>query len=180
MGATLQFPDMADAMRQRFLGAMSRGVSMVNVVTTDGVAGRFGATVSAMVSLSADMSPPTLLVSLNRSSATAVAIAQNGVFCVNVLRESQQDVADCFAGRVRVKDKFDCASWSRGMTGGWRLTDAVASFDCRVLKSELVGTHYLIIGSTEWVSADPDGRALLYGDRAYCAAVSLPERSTAF
>jgi hypothetical protein len=32
----------------------------------------------------------------------------------------------------------------------------------------------VIIGSAESVSAAPGGRALLYGDRAYCAAVTLP------
>ena len=56
-------PTPADrALRQQFLHGMSHAASTVNVVTTDGVAGRHGVTVSAMVSVSADTPQPTLLV----------------------------------------------------------------------------------------------------------------------
>jgi len=124
MGIQLQTITSADpALKDQFLGAMGRAVCMVNVVTTDGPAGRFGATVSAMSSVSADMSPPTLLICIHQGGATAPALVRNGVFCLNILREAQQGVADCFAGRVKTAsgDKFDCANWSRNPTGAWRL-----------------------------------------------------------
>ena len=41
-------------LRQRFLSGMSHAACTVNVVTTDGPAGRAGVTVSAMSSVSAD------------------------------------------------------------------------------------------------------------------------------
>jgi len=167
---------MGAALKDQFLDAMSRSVSMVNVVTTDGPAGRFGATLSAMSSVSADMYPPTLLICLSQGSSTAPAIVRNRAFCLNLLHQSQQAVADCFAGRAKTAsgDKFDCGLWIRGADGGWRLNNALASFDCQVLKVELVGTHYVIIGSAHAVSCGADTRALLYGGRTYCAAVALP------
>lgn len=163
------------ASKGRYLEAMSRGVTMVNVVTTDGVAGRFGATVSAMSSVSADMNPPALLVCLHQDGHTASAVMDNGAFCLNILQELQRHVADCFADRTRPAsgDKFDCADWARTETGGWRLVDAMASFDCRVLKGEIVGTHYVIIGSVKDITFAAERRALLYGARDYCTAVSL-------
>lgn len=48
-------------LRARFLGGMAAAACTVNVVTTDGAAGRFGVTVSAMASVSADTERPTLL-----------------------------------------------------------------------------------------------------------------------
>jgi len=181
MGAAVTSAVSGDPRKGQFIEAMSRGVSMVNVVTTDGASGRCGATVSAMSPVSADMVPPTLLVCMNQSSSTGPAIMRNGVFCLNILHESQHGVADCFADRVKTDsgDKFDCASWSRSEAGCWRLNNALASFDCRLLKAELVGTHYIIIGSAEAISCRPDSRALLYGGRNYCAAAPLAKNSPA-
>src|SRR3979490_2549211 len=87
------------ALRQQFLHGMSHAACTVNVVTTDGVAGRHGVTVSAMVSVSADTPQPTLLVCIHGRSAVAAAVLENGVFCVNVLRDDQAHISDNFAGR---------------------------------------------------------------------------------
>ena len=54
-------------LRQRFLNGMGLAACTVNVVTTDGPAGRHGVTVSAMSSVSADMDQPTLLVCIHQS-----------------------------------------------------------------------------------------------------------------
>jgi flavin reductase (DIM6/NTAB) family NADH-FMN oxidoreductase RutF len=53
---------------------MRRVASSVTVVTTDGAAGRFGTTVSAFSSVSAD--PPTVLVCLFAQSRIAKATGQ--------------------------------------------------------------------------------------------------------
>src|SRR5690606_26923968 len=51
--------------RTSFLNAMSRVAMTVNIVTTDGVAGRDGLVVSAMAPVSVDMERPTLLICVN-------------------------------------------------------------------------------------------------------------------
>ena len=61
-----------------FVVAMRAAVTGVNVVTTDGVGGRLGRTVSALASVSAE--PEILLVCIARRSPLAVAIRMNGVF----------------------------------------------------------------------------------------------------
>ena len=51
-----------------FLQAMSRAANTVCVVTTDGPAGKFGVTVSAMTSVSIDDAGPSLLVGTVRQN----------------------------------------------------------------------------------------------------------------
>src|ERR1700738_2991156 len=81
------------ALRQQFLHGMSHAACTVNVVTTDGIAGRHGVTVSAMVSVSADTPQPTLLVCIHHLSPVVSALLENGVFCVNVRRDDQAHIS---------------------------------------------------------------------------------------
>lgn len=166
-------------LRDSFLQAMGRVACTVNIVATDGPAGRSGATVSAMASVSADGEAPTLLVCLHRESATAQAITANRAFSVNILRDSQAYVSDGFAGRVPAfrNDKFACADWSAGATGAPLLGGALVSFDCRVLSAQSVGTHDIFIGSVAEVVLGEPGTPLIYTDRSYARAARLPATS---
>ncbi|HVX74918.1 MAG TPA: flavin reductase [Bradyrhizobium sp.] len=154
--------------RAQFIEGMSRAAFCVNVVTTDGPAGRAGVTVSAMSSISADGSNPTVLVCIHHQSRTAAAILENRSFCINVLRHDQSEIADCFGGRISRKDgdKFGCASWVEGKTHSPRLANPVVAFDCRLLSAEQIGTHHVFVGAVESVTKG-SGMALVYSDRAY-------------
>jgi len=76
--------DTQKVLRKEFLDAMSRAVSSVCVVTTDGPAGRGGVTVSAMTSVSADGDAPTMLVCVNASASAAPLLLENKAFCINM------------------------------------------------------------------------------------------------
>ncbi|TGR60514.1 flavin reductase, partial [bacterium M00.F.Ca.ET.194.01.1.1] len=67
--------------RLEFREAMARVCAPVNIVTTDGPAGRGGFTATAMCSVSDD--PPTLLVCMNERSAQTSMFLANQRFCVN-------------------------------------------------------------------------------------------------
>jgi flavin reductase (DIM6/NTAB) family NADH-FMN oxidoreductase RutF len=157
------------ALRSRFLLGMSHAACTVNVVTTDGPAGRHGVTVSAMVSVSADTPRPTLLVCIHHLSPVAGALLKNGVFCVNVLREDQAHISDSFAGRLGAHgaDKFDCARWATQVTGAPRVLDSLVAFDCRVTANELVGSHFVVFGSVQDIVVAGGGAPLIYANRAY-------------
>jgi flavin reductase len=107
IGVRKNVPDI----RAQFIDGMSRAATSVSVVTTDGPAGRFGVTVSAMSSISADGEHPTALICVHHQSRSAAAIIENGTFCINVLRDDQSSIANCFADRIRRADgdKFGCA-----------------------------------------------------------------------
>ncbi|MGI9505898.1 MAG: flavin reductase, partial [Geminicoccaceae bacterium] len=156
-------------LRQAFLDGMSHTACTVNVVTTDGAAGRAGVTVSAMSSVSADGARPTLLVCVHHLSPTAAKIVENGVFCVNVLQDHQAYISDTFAGRRDTDDgdKFSCTHWTTEKTGAPRVIDPLAAFDCRVVSGERVGTHHVFIGEVEAIFSANQGAPLVFANRAY-------------
>ena len=157
-----------------FVAAMRRAASSVTIVTTDGEAGRFGLTVSAMSSVSAE--PPMLLVCLNTRSPAAAAVLGNGVFAVNLLAESQGELACAFAGRPLVGAPFDFATaeWAPGETGAPLLRRAAARFDCRVAQSHLAGTHRIIVGHVLSASSDGEAAPLVYGNRLFGRHAPFP------
>lgn len=161
-------------LKQRFFDGMSHAACTVNVVTTDGAAGRAGVTVSAMASVSADTPLPSLLVCVHHKSASATAILQNQVFCVNVLRDDQSYISDTFAGRITTEDgdKFSCTTWIEGKTGAPRAKDSLVAFDCRLMSSEQVGTHWVLFGAVEDIFVADRGSPLIYANRAY--GTSMP------
>lgn len=165
-------------LRERFLDGMSNTACTVTVVTTDGAAGRHGATVSAMASVSADMPEPTLLICINQTSATAQAIKTNGVFCVNILRDSQSDISDCFAKRWKTEDgdKFSYGSWVTTLNGSPRVGDGLVSFSCNLSSWQKVGTHYIFFGAVQEVTLAGDGSPLLYANRSYGSPVAIAKR----
>jgi len=168
------------ALRQQFLHGMSHAACTVNVVTTDGVAGRHGVTVSAMVSVSADTPQPTLLVCIHHLSPVAAALLENEVFCVNVLRDDQAHISDNFAGRSGAQGaaKFDCAVWTTQRTGAPRVVDCLVAFDCRVTASERVGSHFVVFGRVLDIVVGGGGAPLIYANRAYGVPRRFHQRRT--
>ena len=166
-------------LRERFITGMSHAAATVNIVTTDGAAGRAGVTVSAMSSVSADTPKPTLLVCVHHLARAAAKIIENGVFCVNVLRDDQSYISDTFAGRFPdVADRFACADWKKQITGCPRVVDPLVAFDCRVVSQEQVGTHYVFIGEVEDIFLAQRGSPLIYSNRAYGSAWRIDAAAT--
>jgi flavin reductase (DIM6/NTAB) family NADH-FMN oxidoreductase RutF/DNA-binding transcriptional LysR family regulator len=162
-------------LRDRFIEGMSRAAATVAVVTTAGPAGRAGVTVSAMASVSADSTAPSLLVCVHRLSPAAPAILTNGVFCVNVLKDSQAGLSDTFAGRrpTSTGDKFEAGTWTTLSTGAPVLLDALVAFDCKVGSATLYGSHYILVGELEEAVVADTGPALVYANRAYGSPIAL-------
>ncbi|MCY3877659.1 MAG: LysR substrate-binding domain-containing protein [Rhodobacteraceae bacterium] len=153
--------------RDRFIAAMSRAANSVNVVTTDGPAGRAGVTVSAMSSVSADSTRPTLLVCIHHLSPACSAILGNRVFCVNVLRDDQSYIADTFAGRIDPpgEDKFSCARWSDDAAP--RVIDPLVAFQCELAQEFKVGSHVVFVGEVIETFILDGHAPLIYSNRAY-------------
>ena len=156
-------------MKEAYLEAMSRAAHSVTVMTTDGPAGRAGVTVSAMCSVSLDGPAPTLLICIHEGSPVQKAIAENGVYCANLLCDDQTGISESFAGRTAAKgdQKFACAEWQTRATGAPVLINALASFDCRMVHHHSVGTHQIFIGQVASVESTTSGRPLVYHNRQY-------------
>lgn len=156
--------------RRAFTDAMSAAATGVTVVATEGPAGRFAQTVSAVCSVSAD--PPTVLACLHRRSPVVDAIVANGAFAISVLSDAQAGVADAFAGRGPVPYDFGCADWRAERPGCPVVAGAVATFDCRVENAVATGTHMVFVGGV-LRSARADGTPLVYCGRAYGRPLTL-------
>jgi flavin reductase len=163
--------------RERYLEAMSRTSCTVSLVTTDGPAGRAGATVSAMACVSADGPRPSLLVCMHHLGSAARAVRENGVFCLNILRKEHIKLGSLFAGRSGhyTSDKFSAAEWDTHETGSPVLRDALVAFDCTVEIAMRYSTHWILVGGVvDLVVPDSQPTApLLYGNRSFCAPAPL-------
>lgn len=116
--------------KQTFRDAMACVGAAVNIITTDGPAGKAGFTASAVCSVTD--SPPTLLVCLNRGASVWSTFSENRTLCVNTLSAGQEPLSNLFGGKTPMAERFAAARWQTGDTGCPRLEDALASFDCRI------------------------------------------------
>ncbi len=84
------------SLQQEFRNAMSKLAAAVNIVTTGGEAGTVGITATAVCSVTD--SPATVLVCVNRSSASNEIFKANGRMCVNTCASEHQEMSMHFAG----------------------------------------------------------------------------------
>ncbi len=153
--------------RKEFRNAMARLGAAVNIVTTDGPAGRAGFTASAVCSVTDD--PPTLLVCMNRNSSAAAAVQGNGVLCVNTLGAGHEEISNAFAGFTGLEglDRFTLGDWDVLETGAPLLLDAAVSFDCRITEVLEKGTHSVIFAEVAAVRLSEAAAGLIYYSRGY-------------
>lgn len=162
--------------QSEFRDAMARVCAPVNLITTNGSAGRGGFTATAMCSVTDE--PPTLLVCMNTRSTQMDLFLQNQRFCVNVLTQEHKDLAALFAGGEKdMATRFAAARWLDLPSGSQALADAIVSFDCRVADVHRVGTHNILIGNVTDIRSRKDGHALLYFNRNY---VHVPTQAGSF
>lgn len=150
----------------RFRDAMSLTASGVTVVTTDGVAGRAGLTVSTLCSLS--LEPPSVLLSVHHESRTLPVILENGTFVANVLGVHQARFAEIFAGRVPElqNDRFAEGRWLALDTGSPALEGAHCAFDCKVAEVFHFGSHRIVAGIVIAIETAPS-QPLIHSDRRF-------------
>jgi flavin reductase len=162
--------------RTEFRNAMARVCAPVNVITTNGQAGRGGFTATAMCSVSDE--PPTLLVCMNSKSQQTALFVENGRFCVNVLTQEHKALAAVFAGAEQdMAARYAAAEWHVFTSGNQALADAIVSFDCSLSGMHRVGTHNIPIGEVAELRCRRDGQALIYFDRNY---VHVPTQAGSF
>ena len=143
----------------------------VNIVTAAHGGHRCGMTATAVCSATAE--PPTVLVCLNKGSATYAGVTKSRSFCVNVLRAEDSDLSNLFSGAQSGEGRFKSREWTRLATGSPVLLDALVSFDCRVIKKLAHGSHTVFLGEVEQVLFGKKGRPLLYAEGQYSKLASL-------
>ena len=145
----------------------------VNLITSVHGGRRYGMTATAVCSVTAD--PPTVLVCINKLATTHGVVAKSRLFCVNVLRADDWELSTTFSGAQTGEGRFKSRDWTRLATGAPVLMDALVSFDCRVVKKVVHGTHGIFLGQVEQVLVGKPGKPLLYSEGQYAKLASRGE-----
>lgn len=151
--------------KHAFRDAMSRLGAAVNIITTDGPAGRAGFTASAVCSVTD--TPPTLLVCLNRSASVWPTFLKNMTLCVNTLAAGHESLSNLFGGKTPMEQRFAAARWRPGESGSPLLEGAAACFDCKISQVVSVGTHDILFCELVALERNDDTHGLVWFDRGY-------------
>ncbi|MNG64390.1 4-hydroxyphenylacetate 3-monooxygenase reductase component [compost metagenome] len=153
--------------RLRFRDAMASLSAAVNIVTTDGPAGRCGITATAVCSVTD--TPPTLLVCINRNSAMNPVFQANQRLCVNVLNHEQELMARHFAGmtELSMEDRFRLEEWQNGALDQPVLRNTLASLEGEIEQIQSIGTHQVYLVQIRQIRVSAGGNGLIYFKRNF-------------
>lgn len=126
-----------------FWRAFAPRAAGVAVVRAQGASGPAGFLALSVTHLTAN--PPTLIVSVSKSTSALPAILEAGHFAVNYLARSDQELADIFGGKAGLRGaaRFDPLLWTTLATGAPVLKQACGALDC--VLCETIERHDTII-----------------------------------
>ncbi|MFD5258271.1 flavin reductase family protein [Streptomyces bobili] len=147
-------------LQDTFRDVMASVCTPVSVVTAMADGDPHGTTVSAFASLS--MTPPMVLVSLDRRSRLLAILRETGRFGLNVLGGDQSEIALTFARKA--EDRFADVAWE--LEGGVPRLLGSGFVACEVESLVDGGDHVVVLGGV--LSADPlAGAPLTYHARSF-------------
>lgn len=155
-------PPSGEAMRE--LRRLHAGAVTVVTVATD--QGFRGITVSAFCIVS--LAPPSVLICLASGSEALTAIQTRGRFAVSILSDTQEFLAERFAGRAPlVNPQFQGVKYRLAKSGDPVLEECLAWFACTVQASYPGGDHQIVVGSVDEAGYGTGVEPLLYFDGVY-------------
>jgi flavin reductase (DIM6/NTAB) family NADH-FMN oxidoreductase RutF len=150
-----------------FRDIMSTFPSGVAIVTAVGEDGKpRGLTVSAFCPVS--LSPPLVLVCIDKSSNSLSAITRSGGFTVSLLASGREELARRYASKA--ENKFEGVATRMPEVKGAGpvlLEDCVAYAACRVHSAVQAGDHYIIVVLVEEGEHRVGRVPLMYGRRIF-------------
>ena len=159
---------MLSPVQQQFRNAMSKLAAAVNIITTDGEAGKCGITATAVCSITD--TPPTLMVCINQNSEMNAVFQQNKRLCVNILNAEQKELACHFAGfkGSSMEERFSWDIWhdEKGNSVPM-LKGALANLKGTVVDIRSVGTHSLFLVELDHIGIAEEGHGLVYFNRDF-------------
>lgn len=154
-----------------FRSAMGSVCTPVSVVTALDGARPHSTTVSAFCSLS--LTPPMVMLALDRGSDLLPLLRHGARFGVNILSDGQEAIASQCARKGR--DKFDDIAWVE-RDGVPHLVDSACWFACDVEQLVPGGDHTVILGAVVG-AAHSDRAPLTYHRRVFGTHTAFGERS---
>jgi flavin reductase (DIM6/NTAB) family NADH-FMN oxidoreductase RutF len=140
---------------RRVMGHFATGVTVIT--TTDQSGNPNGLTANAFMSLS--LSPPLVLISVDKGATCYGCFALQNGFTVNFLSEDQEEISRRFA--TKGADKFADLKWHAGSNGAAIIDGALGFVECKITEAHDGGDHTIVIGEIINVQATGD-RPLLF------------------
>lgn len=138
--------------------------SAVTVVTGKLDSGElFGLTVSAFTSVS--LNPPLVLICIRNESTATNLLRKAGRYCVNILAEDQQPIAEKFSLQGEA-GRFQNLDFHIGKGGSPIIHGCIGYIDCKITEAIIIGDHTLFIGEALEIAQEKKP-PLLYIDRHY-------------
>lgn len=162
----------AESLPKDLANAMRRFASSVTVISVRGADGMRNA-ITATSPTSISMTPPSMLFCIHRQSSLREGLVEGIPFCINILAESQQDVAQMCASNVKGEERFAVGHWQNDVSGTPYLADAEAAILCKTAQIVSFGSHDIVIGTVERVHLPSPRTPLVYVDGRY-STVAVP------
>ena len=140
---------------RRVMGVFATGVTVITTRNADGTP--FGLTANAVTSVS--LTPPLLLICVDRKAESFAHFADSKVFVLNVLAEHQEELSRRFA--TSGGDKFTGVAYRLGHLGTPILEGTLGHVECRIVETHEAGDHVIHLGEVEAASG-ADGPPLVF------------------
>src|SRR5579862_3717242 len=125
---------------RRVCSKYATGITILTVLDARGAPQ--GMTVNSFTSVS--LSPPLVLVCIDRQTSILSHFDMGTPFAINVLDEGQKELSNCFASSGR--DRFEGVAWRPGVTGAPLFPETLATLECAVSQMVEAGDHVVVIG----------------------------------
>ncbi len=150
-----------------FRDAMANLAAAVNIVTTGGEAGTVGITATAVCSITD--TPATIMVCVNKNSASNDIIKRNKNLCINVCAAEQQKMSLDFAGmtELTMEERFADPAWSLNEAKVPVLSGCLTSLEGHVSENLEMGTHTVFFVEIDNIIVNKGKDALVYFAREF-------------
>ena len=108
-----------------------------------------GLTIGSFSSISLD--PPLVGFFVGGNSKSWPALAESGVFCVNVLAATQGEL--CWRFAKESEDRYEGVKWSHSPLKSPMIDGCVAFIDCELESSSQIGDHLFVVGRVQSLEA---------------------------
>src|SRR5215813_10059723 len=140
---------------RKVMGCFVTGVTVIT--TRDQSRKPYGLTANAVTSLS--LTPPLLLICVDRKAETYPHFFDSKIFVLNILREDQEDISRRFAKTGG--DKFTGVRYRIGRLDTPILEGTLGHVECRIIETLEGGDHVIHVGEVQHAEAH-DGAPLLF------------------
>ena len=150
--------------QEDFLIAMRGITSTVNVISAKLYDERHAMTATSVTSLS--LSPPSMIICINKEASIHNTIYEDTKFCINVLSNQQKDLSEVCSNSEEGESRFEDNGWVDDKELIYN-SNSISNIFCLCTKVIDHSTHSVFFGEVIKVNINNKNKALLYASGEY-------------